>query len=62
MEFRDGRIVEVKDGEILIVSKGVEHRPSTNGEIVFNLLFKPKATLHTGTVESEMTVKELNWI
>ena len=62
MDFRDGRTVEVKEGEILIVPKGVEHRPHTNGEIVFNLLFEPKATLHTGTVETEMTVKELGWI
>ena len=27
MDFRDGRTVEVKEGEILIVPKGVEHRP-----------------------------------
>jgi mannose-6-phosphate isomerase-like protein (cupin superfamily) len=62
MDFRDGRTVEVKAGEILIVPKGVEHRPHTNGELVFNLLFEPKATEHTGTVESEMTVKKLDWI
>ena len=62
MEFRDGRIVKVKKGEILIVPKGVEHRPHTNGDIVFNLLFEPKSTLHTGDVETEMTVKELDWI
>ena len=62
MDFRDQRTVEVKEGEILIVPKGVEHRPHTNGEIVFNLLFEPKTTLHTGDVETEMTVKELDWI
>ena len=62
MEFRDGRIVKVKQGEILIVPKGVEHRPHTNGDIVFNLLFEPKTTLHTGDVENELTIKELNWI
>ena len=62
MEFRDGRIVKVKQGEILIVPKGVEHRPHTNGEIVFNLLFEPNTTLHTGDIETEMTVKELDWI
>jgi mannose-6-phosphate isomerase-like protein (cupin superfamily) len=61
MDFKD-KTVEVKEGEILIVPKGVEHRPRTNGEIVFNLLFEPKETLHTGTTESDMTVKELNWI
>ena len=27
MDFRDGRTVEVGEGEILIVPKGVEHRP-----------------------------------
>ena len=62
MEFRDGRIVKVKKGEILIVPKGVEHRPHTNGDIVFNLLFEPKSTLHTGNVENELTIKELDWI
>ena len=62
MEFRDGRTVKIKQGEILIVPKGVEHRPHTNGEVVFNLLFEPKTTLHTGDVETEMTVKELDWI
>ncbi|MES2560832.1 MAG: cupin domain-containing protein, partial [Bacteroidota bacterium] len=54
MDFRDGRTVEVKEGEIMIVPKGMEHRPHTNGEIVFNLLFEPKTTQHTGDVESEM--------
>ena len=62
MEFRDGRIVKVKKGEILIVPKGVEHRPHTNGDIVFNLLFEPKSTLHTGNVQSKLTIKELDWI
>ena len=62
MDFRDAKTVEVKEGEILIVPKGVEHRPRTNGEIVFNLLFEPKTTLHTGSVDSEITVKEMDWI
>lgn len=62
MDFRDGRTVQVKEGEILIVPKGVEHRPHTNGEVVFNLLFEPKATLNTGNVENEMTVSEPDWI
>ena len=44
MEFRDGRIVKIKQGEILIVPKGVEHRPHTNGDIVFNLVENPYIT------------------
>ncbi|MAQ69731.1 MAG: mannose-6-phosphate isomerase [Flavobacteriales bacterium] len=62
VEFRDGRIVEVREGEILIVPKGVEHRPHTNGELVFNLLFEPKTTLHTGDMQTAMTVTKLDWI
>ena len=62
IDFRDRKTVKVKEGEILIIPKGIEHRPRTNGEVVFNLLFEPKTTLHTGNVESEMTVKELDWI
>ena len=62
MDFRDGRTVEVKEGEILIVPKNVEHRPHTNGDVVFNLLFEPKETLHTGKVQSDLTVTDLTWI
>ncbi|CAI8275927.1 MAG: Uncharacterised protein [Flavobacteriaceae bacterium] len=62
MDFKDGRTVKVNEGEILIVPKGVEHRPHTNGEVVFNLLFEPKSTLHTGDVETPLTVKKLDWI
>ena len=63
MDFRDGRTESIKAGEIIIIPKGVEHRPWTkNGEIVFNLLFEPKETQHTGEVETDRTVKELDWI
>jgi mannose-6-phosphate isomerase-like protein (cupin superfamily) len=62
IDFRDRKTVKVKEGEILIIPKGIEHRPRTKGEVVFNLLFEPKTTLHTGNIESEMTVKDLDWI
>ena len=62
MDFRDQHSVEVKEGEILIVPKGVEHKPYTNGDIVLNLLFEPKDTAHTGDVVTEQTIEKLNWI
>jgi mannose-6-phosphate isomerase-like protein (cupin superfamily) len=62
MDFKDQDTVEVKAGEILIVPKGIEHRPRTNGEIVLNLLFEPKETKHTGTVKSTKTVEKQDWI
>ncbi len=61
MEFRD-KTVEVKPGEILVVPKGVEHLPRTNGEEVLLMLIEPKSTLHTGEVVHEKTVTELEWI
>ena len=62
IDFRHQETVEVKEGEIVIVPKGIEHRPRTNGDVVFNLLFEPKSTLHTGKIDSELTVKNQNWI
>ncbi len=54
--------VAVKEGETLIVPRGVAHRPRTNGEEVYVLLFEPKATQHTGKVQHEKTVNRLDWI
>ena len=62
MDFRDNKSIEINEGEMLIVPKGVEHRPRTNGELVLNLLFEPKTTKHTGQVDSDLTVKKLDWI
>ncbi len=61
MDFRD-KTVEINAGEILIVPKGAEHRPHSNGEEVFNMLIEPKETKHTGDIITEKTVTELEWI
>lgn len=62
MEFRD-RTEVVKEGETIIVPRGVEHFPRTeNGEEVWVLLFEPAATRHTGKVVHEKTVNDQEWI
>jgi len=61
MDFRD-RTEVIKEGEILVVPKGVEHRPRTNGEEVWIMLIEPKQTKHTGTIQHEMTVNDQEWI
>ena len=61
MEFRDKTEI-VKAGEMIVVPKGVEHRPRTNGEEVYIMLVEPKSTLHTGDVVHEKTVTEYEWI
>jgi len=55
MQFRD-KTVEVKEGEIIVVPKGVEHCPATrNGEEVHLLLFEKLSTAHTGNVQDKRT-------
>jgi mannose-6-phosphate isomerase-like protein (cupin superfamily) len=60
MEFRD-RSVTLKEGEFLIVPRGVEHRPVAEREVEV-MLFEPAQIKHTGDVESELTVREFERI
>ena len=57
MHFRDG-IEQVREGELLIVPAGVEHKPVAEQEVQV-LLFEPKSTLNTGNVRNNQTVDEL---
>jgi mannose-6-phosphate isomerase-like protein (cupin superfamily) len=57
MEFRD-RSIEVREGELIIVPRGVEHRPVAEEEVEV-LLFEPAGTLNTGNVRDERTVDVL---
>ncbi len=60
IEFED-KTIELNEGEMLIVPKGVEHRPIAEEE-VWLLLFEPMSTKHTGAVESELTVENYEYI
>ncbi len=62
MDFRDGKTISTESGEILIVPKGVEHRPWTNGEEVMVMLIEPKTTQHTGELKTPQTIEKLEWI
>ncbi|MDO8896716.1 MAG: cupin domain-containing protein [Bacteroidales bacterium] len=62
MDFRDGKTISTESGEILIVPKGVEHRPWTNGEEVMVMLIEPKTTQHTGELKVSQTIEKLEWI
>ena len=54
MEFRD-RTVTIREGEFIVVPRGVEHRPNAQSEVEV-LLFEPVTTLNTGNVLNERTV------
>jgi len=60
IEFRD-KTVSLKDGEFIIVPRGVEHQPVADEEC-WILLFEPASTLNTGNVENNMTLHELERI
>ena len=56
IELRDGAVV-LGPGQMVVVPRGVEHRPIADGE-VHVLLFEPAGTLNTGNVRNERTVEE----
>jgi mannose-6-phosphate isomerase-like protein (cupin superfamily) len=57
MNFRDRR-VQVQTGEMIVVPKGVEHKPSSlNGYKA--LLIEPEGVPNTGDVKNEITIKEV---
>ena len=60
MRFRDHDTI-VREGEFLIVPRGVEHLPMADEEVHIMLL-EPKTTLNTGNVTNERTVRELERI
>jgi mannose-6-phosphate isomerase-like protein (cupin superfamily) len=60
MEYRD-RIVELNENEMLIVPRGVEHKPVAEDE-VWIMLFEPASTLNTGNITNERTKNILDRI
>jgi mannose-6-phosphate isomerase-like protein (cupin superfamily) len=60
MKFRDHETL-VREGEFIIVPRGVEHLPVA-GDEVHIVLIEPKTTLNTGNITNERTVAQLQRI
>ena len=60
IEFRD-RTETIQENEIIIVPKGVEHKPIADEEVSI-MLFEPATTINTGDLENERTRKNLESI
>lgn len=60
MEFRDKSVV-LSENDMIIVPRGVEHRPVAEEEASL-MLFEPSGTLNTGNTENKFTKKELDII
>ena len=59
IEFRD-RNLWLNPGELVVIPRGVEHRPVAEEEVQV-ILIEPKTTLNTGEVGGERTV-DARWI
>jgi mannose-6-phosphate isomerase-like protein (cupin superfamily) len=58
IDFRDG-VVELGEGEFLVVPKATEHRPRALSHEPIVLMVEPSTTLNTGNAVSDKTVTEL---
>ncbi len=67
MEFSEraggpvSRTETIREGEMIVVPRGIEHRPCADEEVCV-LLFEPAATLNTGSAGGERTVAQPAWI
>ncbi len=59
IKLRD-RDITLKEGEFVIIPKGVEHKPVAEEEVHI-ILLEPKTTINTGNIRSKQTVKA-QWI
>jgi len=53
------RDVKLREGEFVIIPRGVEHMPVADEE-AHVLLLEPKSTVNTGNTRNERTVKDLS--
>lgn len=60
LAFRD-RTLELKPGELIVVPKGVEHKPICEVECTV-MLIEPKGTPNTGNAGGSLTDTNLEWI
>ncbi len=60
MELRE-KVIDLHEGEFLVVPKGVEHRPVAEEEVSV-MLFEPATTLNTGDAKGDLTKETLDKI
>jgi mannose-6-phosphate isomerase-like protein (cupin superfamily) len=60
IDFRDGA-VNLSEGEMFIVPRGVEHKPYAEQEVKL-LLIEPRGVLNTGDAGGERTAENDVWI
>ena len=60
IQFRDAQVT-VREGEMFVVPKGLEHKPAAEEECHI-LLVEPAGTINTGNIVNERTAANDIWI
>ena len=60
LKFRD-RDVNLNQGEMYVVPKGVDHKPCAKNECKI-LVIEPRGVINTGDVKGKLTINEEQWI
>jgi mannose-6-phosphate isomerase-like protein (cupin superfamily) len=60
IEFRDGR-VDLRQGEMYVVPKGVEHKPVATAECSV-MLVEPRGVVNTGAAGGDLTADNDVWV
>ena len=60
IDFRDGAVT-LRDGEMFVVPRGVEHKPYAEHEVSM-MVIEPRGVLNTGAAENERTARNDVWI
>ena len=60
IEFEDGS-VELEEGEMYVVPKGVRHKPCADSECKV-MLVEPRGVVNTGDADCDMTAPNDEWV
>ena len=60
IEFEDGE-VELSEGEMYVVPRGVNHKPYAEEECKV-MLVEPRGVMNTGEVDGELTAPNDSWV
>ena len=61
IDFDDGSTVELDEGEMYVVPRGVRHRPCAESECRV-MLVEPRGVVNTGAADSELTAPNDEWV
>ena len=61
IDFEDGASVELDEGEMYVVPRGVRHRPCAETECKV-MLVEPKGVVNTGEADSKLTAPNDEWV